>query len=123
MNQEFSLKVMDFAKILSSKQADDIVCINVSDLTIIADYFIVATGRSAVHVKSLADELEEALAKQGIFPTRKEGYSEGRWIVLDFNDILVHVFHKDEREFYNIERLWTDGNNVLKYNDEIENKK
>ena len=123
MNQEFSLKVIDFAKALSSKQADDIVCINVSELTIVADYFIVATGRSTVHVKSLADDLEETLAKQGIFPTRKEGYSEGRWIVLDFNDILVHIFHKDERAFYNIERLWTDGNNLLKYSDETEDQK
>lgn len=123
MNQEFSLKVMDFAKILSSKQADDIVCINVFGLTIVADYFIVATGRSTVHVKSLADDLENALAKQGIFPTRKEGYSDGRWIVLDYSDILVHLFHKNEREFYNIERLWTDGNNAMKYIDEIEDQK
>ncbi|MEZ4357988.1 MAG: ribosome silencing factor [Eubacteriales bacterium] len=118
MNQEFSGMVMDFARILSSKQADDIVCINVSGLTIVADYFLIATGRSSVHVKSLADDLEETLAKQGILPIRKEGYSEGRWIVLDFGDILVHIFHKDEREFYNIERLWTDGNNIMNYSDE-----
>ena len=115
MDNRFNEKVLDMAKILAAKKGEDVVVLDVNHLTIIADYFVIASGRSTTHVKSLCDELEEELGKKGIFPKRKEGYNEARWIVLDFSDILVHIFHYEEREFYNIERLWTDGDNLLKY--------
>ena len=66
-------------------------------------------------MKTLADELDEAMGKAGVERRRMEGYAAGRWIVMDFGDILVHIFHKEEREFYNIERLWKDEENFLDY--------
>lgn len=94
------------------KKAEDVRVLNVAHMTILADYFILASGRSDVHVRSLCDEIEEFLMKKGKQRLRIEGYREGRWIVLDYGDLLVHVFHKQEREFYGLERLWTDGDNA-----------
>lgn len=108
---KFSNTVYEMAKILDNRKAEDIVLIDVSGVTIIADSFIVCSGRSSTHIKTLADELEEKMAQQGIFKTRIEGYQEARWIVMDFGDILVHIFHKDERKFYDIERLWKSEDN------------
>jgi ribosome-associated protein len=115
LENRYDEKVLDMAKTLAAKKAEDVVVLDVKHLTIIADYFVIASGRSTTHIKSLCDELEEELAKKGIFAKRKEGYNEARWIVLDFLDVLVHIFHRDEREFYNIERLWVDGDNMLRY--------
>lgn len=115
MEKRFNEKVLDVAKTLAAKKAEDVIVLDVNHLTIIADYFVIASGRSTTHIKSLCDELEEDLNKKGIFAKRKEGYNEARWIVLDFSDILVHIFHREEREFYNIERLWVDGGNMLNY--------
>lgn len=114
---EFEEKVLGMAKLLSGKKAADILVINVADKTIICDYFLIATGGSTTHVKSLCDELEAFTAKEGTPPRRIEGYSEGRWIVLDYGDVLVHLFHPEERAFYNIERLWSDNGNLLRYVD------
>lgn len=105
--------VVQAAKQLFMKKAEDVRVIRVSDLTIVADYFILASGRSDVHVKSLCDEVEQFMANQGYERLRIEGYRKGRWIVLDYGDILIHIFHKREREFYDLERLWIDGDNSL----------
>jgi ribosome-associated protein len=110
---EFSENVLSAAKHLLAKKAEDVCVINVSDLTIIADYFILASGRSDVHVKSLCDEIQKVMFEAGKKQLRLEGYREGRWIVIDFGDILIHIFHKREREFYGLERLWTNGNNFI----------
>ena len=80
--------------------------------------FIVCSGRGVPQVKALSDELEEKAAEMGLIPRRKEGYQEGRWIVLDFGDLLVHLFHPEERTYYNLERLWDDGRNVITYTEE-----
>lgn len=118
MDKRYNEKVLDMARTLAEKKAEDVVILHVDHMTVLADYFLIASGRSTTHIKSLCDELEEALAKKGIFAKRKEGYNEARWIVLDFTDILVHIFHREEREFYNIERLWVDGDNLLRYQPE-----
>lgn len=94
---------------LDSKKAEDIQIIGIKDLTIIAEYFIIANGTSSTHVKTLADEVEFQLSSCGIKPARTEGYNGGNWIILDYSDIIVHVFHKESREFYKLERLWSDG--------------
>ncbi len=107
----FSDDVISAAKLLFSEKAEDVYVINVSHLTIVADYFILASGRSDVHVKSLCDEISKYMNDKGYKMLRMEGYREGRWIVIDYGDILVHIFHKREREFYGLERLWVDGNN------------
>ena len=99
-------------KTLDSKKASDIKVLKVSDLTIIADYFVLATGTSTTQVKSLAVEVEYILGKERIEPLRTEGYQGANWIVLDYADIIVHVFHKDTREFYSLDRLWADGEEI-----------
>ncbi|MGE5493917.1 MAG: ribosome silencing factor [Burkholderiales bacterium] len=116
---KYSDKVINIAKQLFMKKAEDVKVINVSDLTIIADYFIIASGRSDVHVKSLCDEVQKYMFEAGATQLRLEGYREGRWIVIDYGDILIHIFHRNEREFYGLERLWTDGTNSLDITEEM----
>jgi ribosome silencing factor RsfS/YbeB/iojap len=118
LNTSFNEDVVGAAKQLFAKKAEDVRVINVSHLTIIADYFILASGRSDVHVKSLCEEIRKYLHGKGREQLRIEGYREGRWIVIDYGDILIHIFHKREREFYGLERLWVDGNNFMVISDE-----
>lgn len=105
---EIREQVLALCEVLDNKKALDILAVNVADKTIIADWFIIASGRSTTQVKALCDELEEKAAERGLIARRKEGYQEGRWIVVDFGTILVHLFHPEEREYYNLERLWVD---------------
>lgn len=84
------------------------MAIHVGDRTIIADWFVVCSGRATAQVKALCDEIEEKAEGMGLSVRRIEGYSEGRWIVIDFGSILVHIFYPEEREYYNMERLWVD---------------
>ena len=94
--------------LLDDKKAEDTRLLHVADRTIIADYFIICSGRSSTHVKALADEVEDSMKDLGLELLRIEGYNEGRWIVMDFASILVHIFCPDERQYYNMERLWSD---------------
>ena len=110
--------VLEAAKQLFMKKAEDVRVLNVSQITIIADYFIIASGRSDVHVKSLCDDIQKFMAAQGSQRLRIEGYREGRWVVLDYGDILIHIFHRNEREFYDLERLWVDGDNSKQITDD-----
>lgn len=99
-------------KTLDVKKAEEINAIGIKDLTIIADYFVIATGTSTTHTKSLADEVEFQLKECGVVPTRTEGYSGANWIILDYSDIVVHIFYKETRQYYSLERLWADGEKV-----------
>ena len=100
------------AKILDKKKALDIKAIKIKDLSIIADYFVIATGTSTTQVKSLVDEVEYELTKLGLEPNKTEGYQSSTWVVLDYYDVIVHVFCGEQREFYSLERLWADGQPV-----------
>lgn len=115
MTQEERLSVIITA--LDSKKAEDIQLIGIGDLTIIADYFIIANGTSTTQTKALADEVEFKMGETGEKPTRVEGYQGANWIVLDYQDVVVHVFYKETRQFYSLERLWSDGRpeDVQKY--------
>lgn len=105
-------------KLLSEKKAKGIVYIDVDRKTSLCDYFVVAGGTSKTQVKALAELLEEKLEKEyGLTPRRREGIREGRWAVLDYADVIVHVFGGEERDFYNLERLWEDGDNLVHYED------
>ena len=106
--EELRSLVMTIMQTAQDKKADDILAVHVSDKTIIADWFIFMSGSSSIHVKTICDEIEDKAAQIGLAVRRKEGYHEGRWIVLDFGNILVHIFHPEEREYYNVERLWID---------------
>ena len=97
------------AKILSEKKGLDIKVIEISDVSVIADYMVIATGNSSTHVKALADEVEEQLDDMGISVSHIEGYRSNSWILLDYIDIIVHVFSNEAREYYDLERLWEDG--------------
>ena len=104
-------KARAIIKVLDEKKAENTVLIKTEDKTIIADYFVITTGTSTTHVKSLCDEVEYRMGEKGITPIHIEGRDTG-WILLDFNDVLLHVFTKDQREFYDIERLWSDAEKV-----------
>ncbi len=108
------------AKALDDKRAKDIVVLKVDEMTVLTDYMVIATGRSVPQVKALADNVEEELAKQDAFAKRREGYAEGRWCVLDYGDVMVHIFHEQDREYYQLERLWADGTNELELSFEKE---
>ncbi|MCO7136255.1 ribosome silencing factor [[Clostridium] leptum] len=103
----------EMVKILDNKKAQDLQVIGIRDLTIIADYFIIASGGSTTQVKALADEVEfQMKEKFGMMPLRTEGYNSSSWILVDYGNVVVHVFTKDTREFYDLERLWADGTKV-----------
>ncbi len=105
-------KLETIIRILDRKKAENIQVIGITNLTIIADYFVIATGTSTTQVKSLADEVEFQLGERGVEPRGVEGIRSANWIVLDYSDIVVHVFYKDTREEYSLERLWADGEQV-----------
>jgi ribosome-associated protein len=94
---------------LSDKKALNLTVLNVTEITTIARYFVIATGTSSTHIKALADAVEEKLGKLGQHPYRRSGYASARWILLDYSDVVVHVFHEQDREFYGLERLWQDA--------------
>ncbi len=93
---------------LDKKKAMDIKSLRITDLTVIADYFVIATGTSGTHIRSLADEVEEELSKLGIEPSHIEGKATG-WILLDYGTVVVHLFTADQREHFNLEHLWADA--------------
>ena len=108
--------VKTICELLASKQATDIKIVEISGISDLADYFVICSGRSMPQVKAIFDNLEEQLEKQGRFAIRKEGYTEGRWIAVDYGDVIVHIFHKDTREIYSLDTLWNNGSNVTDYN-------
>ena len=101
--------VEKIVKILDLKKAQDIKVLKVTNLTILADYFIIANGNSNTQTKAIAGEVDFKLSQEGVNPTRTEGYSSADWIVLDYSDIIVHIFNKESRDYYQLERLWADG--------------
>ena len=108
-------KVKKIADIIADKKGQDIKIIYVADKTIVSDYFVITSASSSTLVMTIADELEGKTAEAGFPPRRVEGVREGRWAVLDYGDVLVHVFHNEEREFYQLERLWADDENCIDY--------
>ena len=104
--------VNKIVKILDSKKARDIIVLNIGPLTTITDYFVIATGGSTPQVQALADTLEEELLKDGIKTKNKEGYNSADWILLGFEDVIVHIFKGETREFYNLEHIWKDAEDV-----------
>ena len=83
--------------------------LNMENLSPLTDYFIIASADNVTLVKAVADNIEEKLAEEGILPSHTEGYAEGRWILMDYGDIIIHIFSKEDRLFYDLERTWRDG--------------
>lgn len=109
----------EIVNILDNKKADDIQAIKVDDVTVMADYFVIASTTNTSHVKSLVDEVEFVLKQKGIMPKHIEGYQHANWIVLDYSDVIVHIFLEETREYYGLDRLWSDGT-VLDINELID---
>ncbi|MDF2524345.1 MAG: iojap-like protein [Clostridiales bacterium] len=106
---ELKAKLNKIKENLEEKKARDIEVVHIGGMTVLTDYFVICSGTSTTHIKALADELEVKMAECGVELSHKEGYETARWILLDFDDIIVHIFHDEDRKFYNLERLWADG--------------
>ena len=106
------------AKALAAKKAKDILLVNVGEQTVVCSYFVIASGTSTTQVRALGDNVEEELEKAGVTALRKEGLREGRWGVVDYGDVVVHIFNEESRLFYYLERLWDAGRNVERYTDD-----
>lgn len=109
INSDLISKIAEFAR---EGNATDIVVLDLRGLTILADYFVIASGRSTIQVKSIAERIEDELLEYGEKPLRREGFNEGRWIILDYSGIMIHIFRQEERELYQLERLWGDAPTV-----------
>ena len=94
---------------LDEKLAKDINVIDISDVSVVADYFLIAAGNSAHQVQAIADNVMEKMGKAGYDLRQVEGYQSARWILLDYHDVVIHIFYQDDRQFYNLERIWRDG--------------
>lgn len=110
------IKVKEMASLavaaLDDKKAEDISVIDISEVSVLADYFIIAGGNNTSQIQALADSVEEKLGKAGYPLKQIEGYQSANWVLLDFGDIIVHIFDRENRLFYDLERIWRDGKKV-----------
>ena len=104
--------VKKIVEALEDKKAEDITVLDIGEVSSIADYFIIANGNSESQVRALVDNVEEELGKAGYDMKQREGYGSGNWVLMDFGEIIVHVFDKENRLFYDLERIWRDGKHV-----------
>ena len=102
-------KALTAAKALDDKKGQKISAVEITDLTALADYFVFATGTSNTQINALSGAVEKAMDEQGEPVLRREGYRDGTWVLLDYGDVVVHIFSEEAREFYSLERLWSDG--------------
>ena len=106
-------KAAEIVRILDNKKALNIQAIRVGEVTVLADCFIIASTTNPTHVKALADEVEFQLKEKfNVVPDHMEGYQAADWIVMDYGDVVVHIFHEKAREYYSLEKLWSDGEAV-----------
>ena len=99
-------------EVLDSKSARDIKLLRVNDKTVITDYFVICTANSTTQVKSLSGEIEYRLGERGLTPAHVEGYDGGTWVAMDYLHVIVHIFHRDQREFYKLEKVWADAEDI-----------
>ena len=92
----------------NDKKAKDILLLNMDGLSPVTDFYVICSAGNSTLVKAIADNIEDKLAEAGVHPTHKEGYADARWVLLDYGDVVAHVFLEEERDFYNLEQLWAD---------------
>ena len=107
ISMEECLKII--YKALDDKKAEDICIIDIHEISPMADYFVIANGTNINQVHALADNVSEELAKLKVMTKQTEGYSAGNWILMDYGDIIIHLFDKESRSYYDLERIWKDG--------------
>ena len=100
------------ARALEDKKARDVKILKTAEQTVIADYFVICNGTSSTHIKALVDEVDKQLSEAGEPPIRREGLRSDIWVLMDFGSVIVHVFTDEARKFYNLERLWSDSEEV-----------
>ena len=101
---------------LADKRGKDIIKLYVREKTDLCDYFVIASGTNSPQIRAMGERVEELVEKElGLVPSRTEGVRDGRWAVVDYGDVIVHIFNDETRLFYHLERLWTDGGNLEKY--------
>lgn len=109
-------KSLEMAKLaiaaLEDKKAEDVKVIDISEVSVIADYFIIAGGSNRSQIQALSDNVDEKLGHAGFYLKQKEGYDTANWVLLDFGDVIVHIFDKENRLLYDLERIWRDGKQV-----------
>jgi ribosome-associated protein len=108
-SREFALKAAEAAL---KKKALDLIILELSGLTFIADYFVICSGESTTQVKAIAESIELEFSRKGMRPVGKEGLNYGHWVLLDYGDVIIHVFEKETREYYNLEKLWMDAKTI-----------
>ena len=109
---------IEICKAMSDKLGKDIIVLYVREKTDLCDYFVIASGSNAPQIKAMGERVEELVEKNlGLVPSRTEGVRDGRWAVLDYGDVIAHIFNDETRLFYHLERLWTDGGNIEHFND------
>lgn len=113
---------LQIANVLYDRKAQDILVLRVEHLTVLTEYMVLATGNTVLQTKALYEHVDGAVAKLGVAPRRVEGAAQGRWIVLDYGSVIVHIFHPEDRSFYRLERLWSDGQNRVALPFEAEDK-
>lgn len=111
MNQSKEMTKLAIAA-LEDKKANDVRVIDIAGVSVIADYFVIASGSNNNQVQAMADSVREALGRAGHEPRQVEGYGSANWILMDYNDIIVHIFSDESRTFYDLERIWRDGKEV-----------
>lgn len=97
---------------LEDKKAEDIRIIDIGEVSVLADYFIIASGNNRTQVQAMADEVEQRLGRAGAAPRQVEGYQSANWVLLDFGDVIIHLFDAQNRLFYDLERIWKDGTQI-----------
>lgn len=110
-------KALKIADILNEKKGLDILLMELTGITLVADYFVIASGRSTTQVQALAHHVLEKMYEEGFTELRVEGKNEGRWVLVDYGDVVVHVFQEEDREFYNLEKLWGNAS-IIRYENE-----
>lgn len=93
----------------NDKKAKDILLLNMEGLSPVTDFYVICSAGNSTLVKAIADNIEDKLVEAGVHPTHKEGYADARWVLLDYGDVVAHVFLEEERDFYNLEQLWADA--------------
>lgn len=105
-------RVTKIAQAMYDKKAKDIIALDISGITSLGDYFVICSCTSDAQLRACTDEIEEKMSEIGIEATHKEGYNSGNWILMDYGDIIVHIMLEETREFYSLERLWTDAKQI-----------
>jgi ribosome-associated protein len=102
----------EIVKILDANKAGQLKLLRVNDRTVVTDYFVICTGNSNTHIKSLSGEVEYKLGEKGVKPMGIDGYDSGLWIVMDYGNVMLHIFNREQRDFFKLEKLWADAEDV-----------